>query len=581
MAAPKVTIEMTVAEHKAVMNILNVANAFKHLETSMRALDQKGGSAGEKLDKGFNAVTSTIDRAVKAFLSLNMGMQAFSTLVSTVRSEVEAWQKRAQEARPFAVSLATAQQRAQMQLGTGRVDRNGKPFTSDDMVAMIEKAATEKTGLNRLGMYAGIAKTYSTGTELPADVLTELAPRVMELMPEYAAVGMEQEYSQIVGGVANVMKAYWGGGNKIGTDQAIAAYLQFQKISASESPQEFAGAPASYIAAAVKMTSGKEKPENAAALVSVFQQAGMDPQGRRSATNPMELQIEFRERAVKLMPELYGKTMDEMITTLQDVTKESNPKLYAGKLKFLGSFAEGVPREELMRLKAYESEITGNARMKGISAALLMKGSPVANLYSQFKGEVKGAAERPAVEREFKEISRQQARPYMLPLLQENARIAAEHKTYGASSGEVSREQQLSIYSKAYRQSISADNEPQFVAAMKVWATGAAGRSEKSPTAYNQYLIDKLNERIDSIKETKRILEWRDSMGGSGGEKNLTESGKKEMLDAITGLTGAIAEMTAIQKRLEGNAEMGIVPKVEVIRLPPGAPPTEPIEPGS
>ena len=206
------------------------------------ALDQKGGGAGEKLDKGFNAVTSTIDRALKAFLSLNMGMQAFSTLVSTVRSEVEAWQKRAQDARPYAVQLSTVQQRAQIQLGTGRVDSSGNAFTSDNMIAMIEKAANEKAGLNKLGLYAAVAKTYSTGTELPADVLTSLAPRVMEMMPEYAAPGMEQEFSQVVGGVANVMKGYWGGGNRIGIDPAIAAYLQFQKISASESPQEFAGA---------------------------------------------------------------------------------------------------------------------------------------------------------------------------------------------------------------------------------------------------------------------------------------------------------------------------------------------------
>jgi hypothetical protein len=433
------------------------------------------------------------------------------------------------------------------------------------MIATIDKAVKEKRGLNELGLWAAVSKAYSTGTELPADVLTNIPIRVMELMPEYAGQEAQQEFAQVAGGVANVMKGYWGGGKKIGIDEAIAAYQQFQKISASESPEQFAGAPASMIAAMVKMTRGRELPENAAALVATYQQVGMDPQGRRSATNPMENYMELREKVATDFPELYGMTMDEMTDRLANVDKEKEPRLYRKKMRFLGGLAEGVSLRDLRTMQAGQTEITGNARMKGISAALFDKDSVVHSLYQQFKREVKGAAEPVAVEREFKFLSDRRSEQWMSPLIQENARIAAEQAASRGTSQEAEAAFVQDIYKKAVMSASSAAGQYQWEASLTAWLK-SAGKAETN-AEYVQDLIGSLEKYTQDV-ETMRRIDAASVLGN-------TPYNMRKYEEATVALTGAIKELNYVYKQMMGDREgVGVRPRITTQPAPP-------VEPGS
>jgi hypothetical protein len=122
--------------------------------------------------------------------------------------------------------------------------------------------------------------------------------------------------------------------------------------------------------------------------------------------------------------------------------------------------------------------------------------------------------------------------------------------------------------------SAGAAGQMQWMASAQKWGVGAIGAIDKSPTEFNQFLIEDLENRKKFIQGKMDIKEGLSSTP-------LSESYKKELVDAMTGLTQQISELTTFQKRMQGDTGTGIVPKIEVIKMPTGAPPTEPIEPGS
>lgn len=577
MAVPKVTIELTVAEHQAVMNLLNVANAFKSVDTAAKAMGAGGAAAGDKLDKGFNAVNSTIQRATKAFLSLHTGMVVFHELISTVKAEIDAWEKRGREAQPHTLTLSTSIQRAQMQLGTGRVDSQGKAFTSDDMVALVSKLKTEIPGLDEIGLYAGAAKVYSTGTQLPADIMTELPARVMEAMPEYVLPEMRQEFAQVVGGVAQVMKAYYAGGNKINMQQAIAAYQQFQKISASESPEQFGGAPASGIAAGVLMTSGREKPEHMAAMIGTYQAIGIDPSGRRSVTNPLENYMQVREMTVKQFPEMFGMTMDEMVERMANIDKDKEPGLYKRKMRFLGAMAEGGTLEDFRKMGVADTGVVGNARMKGITVGLFQKDSVAYKMYQDLKREVQGAVTQEAVDREYAALSKQRSRPYMKPLLLEGAAVAAEQSTYAASVDEAMKTRVQDIYSKAIQHAADSLNVPFPVkqAGIETWWQSRVATSGMSAGETAATYANRLEETMSTLRQLQA------GTGEIPMFADMTPAGRVARDEDIKQLTEAIRELRRFVEIASNNAEatrLRPLPVEITNPQPPQPPPTNPLD---
>jgi hypothetical protein len=577
MAEPKVTIELTVAEHQAVMNLLNVANAFKNIDTAARGMGVGGAVAGDKLDKGFNAVTSTINRAVKAFLSLNMGMQAFHALVTQVKAELTDYEKRGQAQKGYALSRGEAIMEAKTQLGTGRTTSTGKPFTSADMVSIVNSQIAGRPGMNEKGIYNALAGAYasSSAAEIPADILSAFPARVLETMPQYGLDTKQEEFADVVTGVIRIYKAIQsenrGTGKRASIDEAIAAFKQFQDISPARHAEEFAKAPASLILNMVRNYG--EKSSNAAALVSTIQQQGVDEQGRRAATNLLSTTADIKAMMPDL-PELAGMTPDQAIEYMaHEATPEKNMKLFRKKAQFLGPFAQGIDPKLLKQLKAGKGDMTGDMRYRAIIAALYDPESETHKLYEANKLQVAGATSPEKVAQQFAEFQKNANAPESTVVMQELYRQASEQGQNVPQTEDVKKTQVMSMYEEAMvgsRRSAGISFLGDFIRkpAFKYWSSGNMSSEQAAEAA-----IGKLEERKQAVNTYQSFLE---SMREGGSQFKNFDLEKRVSIETLNALNVAITQLNAYLQQERGVIDVRVTNPPDV---PP--PPTNPIEPGS
>jgi hypothetical protein len=284
-ASQKITLELTVAEAQAIAKLRAFDSMLSKMGGSLKQVGADGGTAGNKLNSGFAAVQGSVNRAVKAFLSLNMGLRAMHTLVTAIRTELDRMKQYRASAAEQEIEYSRQLKEFKMRMPAG----DTMSLAAIDAIVKAEAGSVPKNEI-----MGHVLKSLSAGSNMSTRERIRTGVEMARVLQPFP-----QSEKEEVGGAIQRMRENYG----VTPTEAAGMFVQTMQSSTLTNPREVTQ---NIISPANQLKSLGFSLEQGLELMAGAQMATEDPHGRMSRTMMLANLNRIYEQYKDVVPNLRG-----------------------------------------------------------------------------------------------------------------------------------------------------------------------------------------------------------------------------------------------------------------------------------
>lgn len=377
MANNDVNVTMNAATSQAQAAWLQFVGVVDRATNKLEALTAAGGRGGRETAlglKGAEAAAGGFAATLLQIVKVGGPLALMGQLAFTIRSELEKVAALTKQSQDFGLRRADMLARLAQPLGATRTDAAGRPFGVEQVERHLARRSAA-TGIPQEAILRAVGPMLSADTSGAGDEIIDLAYDIAQYEPRLALPSAEEEMKRTGMGILELKKAARMKGQPLSNQALITGFFNLYQQSRADELSAFAETQIPAIAGMIA-DRPQESIEQLAAIFATAEQVGVDTTGRRTATNVPIFRADLLKAVSTHAPELRDLPFNELRRRLRDATP-ADGGVFRARAQLLGQYQPGITDEEVLALKEKEGSITGEARVRGINRAMLLKGSQV------------------------------------------------------------------------------------------------------------------------------------------------------------------------------------------------------------